>query len=164
MVCGEEKLEQTLHGATIGLVVDPLAALVHHHLPLVLELLGGQSGEEESHPVRLEPEREIEVARGEGLVVVRAVVPGRSIGDATDLLQVAEVVVRADVGAALEEHVLEKVSEAGASRTLVLGTDVVPEVDRHERQGGVAMQHDLETVRELVARERPVPQGRQRRR
>ena len=75
----------------------------------------------------------LEVARGQGLVVVRAVVPGRSVGHAADLLQMAEVVVRADVRAALEEHVLEEMGEAGPARALVLGTDVVPEVDRHER-------------------------------
>ena len=133
--------------------VDALPALVHHHLALVLELLGREPGQEMPHAVRLEPERKLEMARRQGLVVVRAVVPGRSVGDAADLLQVAEVVVGSDVLAALEEHVLEKVREAGSSGLLVLGTDVVPEIDRDERQGGVAVEDDPQAVGELVARE-----------
>ena len=41
--------------------------------------------------------------------------------------------------------------EAGPAGLLVLGADVVPEVDGDERQRRVAVQDDLEAVREAVA-------------
>jgi hypothetical protein len=130
----EEQLVEPLVGAAVGLVVDPLAALVHHHLALHLQLLGGHRRQQPAHAVGLQPQAELEVRGGQRLVVVGAVVPGRAVGDAADLLDVAEVVVGADVLAALEEHVLEEVREAGAARRLVLRADVVPEVDGDERQ------------------------------
>ncbi len=56
----EEQLEQPLAGAPVGLVVDPLAALVHHHLALRLELLRGHARKQEAHAVGLQPEAELE--------------------------------------------------------------------------------------------------------
>ncbi len=56
------------------------------------------------------------------------------------------MVVGADVTAALEEHVLEEVSEAGAARRLVLGPDVVPEIDCHEGQPPVLVKDDPQPV------------------
>ena len=93
---------------------------------------------------------EVELVDGQRLVVVGAVVPGRAVGDAAHLLDVAEVLVGADVLAALEEHVLEQVGEAGAARPLVLRADVVPEVDRHQRQRGVAVEDDAQAVVERM--------------
>ncbi len=56
----------------------------------------------------------------------------------------------ADVLGAFEHHVLEKVSEAGASGALVGRTDVIPQVDGDERQAVILGQNDLKTVLQRV--------------
>ena len=139
---------QALGGAAVGLVVDPLPALVHDHVALGVEVLLGEGGQEEAHAVRFEPEAEVEVMGRQGLVVVGAVVPGGAVGHAAHLLEVAEVLVGGDVLAALEEHVLEQVGEAGAAGPLVLGAHVVPEVDGDQRQAAVRMEHHPQAVGE----------------
>ena len=49
---------------------------------------------------------------------------------------------------ALEHEVLEEVREAGATRPLVLGSDVVPEVHRHDRDVAILMDDDIQAVGE----------------
>ena len=46
----------------------------------------------------------------------------------------------------LEHQVFEQVGEAGPPGRLVRGADVIPEVDRDQRQRVVPMQDDFETV------------------
>ena len=82
---------------------------------------------------------------------VRYRVGGRAVGGAADLLNVSDVLVGPDVLAALEEHVLEQVGEAGAAGSLVLRADVVPEVDGDQRHRRVAMEHDPQPVVQGVA-------------
>jgi hypothetical protein len=47
--------------------------------------------------------------------------------------------------------VLEEVGESGAPRPFVLRADVVPEIDRGERQPAIDVQDDPEAVRQAVA-------------
>jgi hypothetical protein len=47
---------------------------------------------------------------------------------------------------ALEHHVLEEMSETGASSTLVCGPDVIPQVYRNERKAVVLGEDDLEAI------------------
>jgi hypothetical protein len=47
---------------------------------------------------------------------------------------------------ALEHHVFKKVGKAGAAYLFVLGTDMVPDVDRHQRYRVVLMQDDIKPV------------------
>jgi hypothetical protein len=49
---------------------------------------------------------------------------------------------------ALEHEVLEEVREAGATRPLVLGSDVIPKVYRHDRYVAVLMDDDIQAVGE----------------
>ena len=50
----------------------------------------------------------------------------------------------------LEHHVLEEVRETGAPRLLVLRADVIPDVDRHGRNGVVLVEDHVEPVLQLV--------------
>jgi hypothetical protein len=147
-VVGE--VQEALEGGAVGHVVVALAALFLDHFALDVELLLGQRGGEVAHAVGFEPEAEGQVVRGEGLEVVGAVEERRPVQHPAHGLDVAEVLVVADVLGAGEEHVLEKVSETGAARALVLGADVVPEVDRDERGGVVFVEHHAQAVRETV--------------
>jgi hypothetical protein len=53
---------------------------------------------------------------------------------------------------ALEHHVFEQVREACAARLLVGWTDVVPEIDRDQRQAAIFHEYDLQAIgqRELL--------------
>src|SRR5262249_21102386 len=110
---------------------------------------GGDGGEEEATAVGRQPQGEVEVVGGEGLVVVGAVEPGRAVRHPADLLDVVEVLVGFDVLAALEQHVLEEVGEAGPARPLVLRADVIPEVDSDQREAAIEVEDEAQ----------PVPQG-----
>ena len=153
MAFGVEELLEALEGPPVGLVVHLLAALVDHHVALVVELLLGDGGEQVPHAVGLQPQPQVELVGGQHLVVVGAVEPGRAVGDAPRLLHEAEVVVGADVLAALEQHVLEQMGESGAAGSLVLRADVVPDVDRRQGQRRIAVQHHPQAVGQGVALE-----------
>ena len=91
---------------------------------------------------------ELELVRRQRLEVVRAievVVPLRFV--AAGRLEQLEVRVAGHVLRALEHHVLEQVREAGAPGGLVGRTDVVPDVDRDERQAVIFREDHLEPVR-----------------
>jgi hypothetical protein len=53
-----------------------------------------------------------------------------------------------DVLAALEHQVLEQVREARTARLFVLRSDVIREVEMHDRNGMIFFQHDREAVGE----------------
>jgi hypothetical protein len=53
-----------------------------------------------------------------------------------------------------EHHVLEEVRETGPARHLVLGTNVIPYVDRDSRNGVVYGKNDRETVLEVCKSQR----------
>ena len=128
VLLGEQVAEDLLVPRPVRPVVVAPALLVLHDLALVVEVLLAQRVEQRPHPVRLEPERELQLVRGQRLEVVRAVEPGRAVERPAGALDEGHVLRLADVRAALEHHVLEQVREAGLARDLVLGADVVPEV------------------------------------
>ena len=64
-----------------------------------------------------------------------------------------------DVARALEHDVLEEVGEAGLARDLVLGADVVPEVDRDDRGEVVLGDDDPQAVVETLVAEGDLRDG-----
>ena len=147
----EQHVEHLFLGQPVRSVLDALAALVAHDVLLVRQHAVVESVEQESHAVALEPQRELELVRGHVLQVVRAVEVGGAVDERrAGALEVGEVAVGRQVAGALEHHVLEQVREPGAPGGLVRGTDVVPDVHRHERQAAVLAQDDVEPVRQRV--------------
>ena len=133
MVRGIAGLGDHLLGDGVGLVL-PLPLLVLHHPPLLVELGLGDRLQEMPHPVRLHPERGVEGRGGDVLEIVGAVLVGGAVEiGGPERLERLEV-VGVEVLTAVEHQVLEEVREAGAARALVLGTDVVPDVDGHDRR------------------------------
>jgi hypothetical protein len=55
---------------------------------------------------------------------------------------------------ALKHHVFEEVCETGAPLVFVRRSDVVPQIDCHDRQTAVLTQDDVEPIGELVLLER----------
>src|SRR5690606_12917753 len=76
------------------------------------------------------------------------------VGYAPDSLEMSEMVIGADVGAALKEHVLEQMCEARSTGPFVLRSDAIPEVDRGEGQASVHVEQHAEAVGQAVLRER----------
>ena len=102
---------------------------------LGVEVLLGDHVVEVRHPVRLEPQREVERPGRHHLEVVGAVERRRRVEHAADALDQREVLARLDVARALEHQVLEEVGEALPVRLLVARADVVPEVDGDDARG-----------------------------
>ena len=146
----EEERLHPLVPVPIGLVVVPLPPLVHDHVALVLQLLFGHRRQHPAHPVRFQPQGQVEVVGRDGIVVVRAVEPRRGVGRAAHLLDLMEVPVLRDVRRTLEHHVLEEVREPRARPRLVPGAHAIPEVDRHDRRRPVGCQYEPEAVGERV--------------
>ena len=117
----------------VGPVVVRPALLVLHDLALVVEVLLAERVEERGHAVRLEPQAEVELVRRQRFEVVGPIQPGRAVHRAAGSLDQRDVLGLGDVARALEHHVLEEVREPGLARLLVLGSDVVPDVDRNDR-------------------------------
>ena len=147
----EVALELLLERAVRPVVVRP-ALLVLDDLALVVEVLLAERVEQGRHPVGLEPEGQLELVRRQRLEVVRPVEPGRAVHRPAGGLDERDVLGLRDVARTLEHDVLEEVREAGLAGDLVLGADVVPEVDRDDRSE-VVLGHDhaQAVVESLVA-------------
>ena len=119
-------------GHPVGAVFVALPPLVLHHVALDFKRILVQGVQQEAHPVRLQPQGQFQVVGWNVFPVVGAVGVGGAVEVGAHLLQrfkVAAVVV----AGTLEHHVLEQVGKAGAAGHLVLGTNVVPHVDRRQR-------------------------------
>ena len=131
----EQRVEERFLDDSVGLVLHALPALVAHDVLLVRQRAGGDLLQQIAHPVRLEPERQLEPIRRHGLEVVRPVEAGRAVQVAgAGALEQLDVLVARHVLRALEHHVLEQVREAGAPGGLVGRADVIPQVDGRQGQ------------------------------
>jgi len=133
MTLGKELVKHRLFHEPVGLAFDTLTALVPNDVALVLQLVRVQRIEQKPHAVALQPEGELELVRGKGFEVVRAVEVGRSV-DVARARGLEELKVRVFVHmlGTLKHHVLEKMGETGPSGSLVGGADMIPEVDRDQ--------------------------------
>ena len=153
-----EVLEDQLERPPVRPVLEPLSPLVLHDVALVVEVLLRQEVHQRQEAVRLEPKDPLEVSRRHGDEIVRPIVVRRAV-DApfaevrAHLLGDVQVLLRRALRA-FEHEVLEQVGEAGASRLLVLRTDVEPLVHVDDRQLPVDVQDDLQAVRQRIFLER----------
>ena len=152
---------QHQHGVvrSVGLVVA-LALLVLDHAALVIEPLLVQGAKEVPHAVALHIERLIEGRGRHGLEEVGAVVPGGAVPvggphGAQRLHQAAGQVL----GRIEQADVLEQVSKAGLAARLVLGADIVPGLNRHDRRLAVGVDDDPQAIvqGELLERDIDTP-------
>ena len=142
---GEEGFLNLPEGHAVGPVFVALPPFVLDHVPLDVEPLLVDGVQQEAHPVRFQPQRQLEVVGRNILPVVGAVGGGGPVQVGADLLQWFEMAAVMVLGP-LEHDVLEKVGKAGAANLFVLGAHVVPHVDRHQRDGVVFMQDDVQSV------------------
>ena len=137
------------------MVLDALTPLVADDVLLVRKRCLIDLVEQVSHAIRFEPQRQLELVGGERFEVVGAIEVGRAVDVAgARSFEQLEVLIARDVLRALKHHVLEEVRETGAPLVFVRRPDVIPQVDRDDRQTAVLAQDDVEPVRELVLLER----------
>ena len=153
---GEDRRHQLLVEGAVGSVVVGLALLVLDHVTLVVEVLLRHRVEQRGHAIRFEPQAQLDLVRGQRLEVVGAVEVGGGVEHAAGSLHDREVLRLGHVAAALEHEVLEEVGEPGLARLLVLGADVVPEVDGDDRRYPVGRDDDAQSVGERVLAEADV--------
>ena len=136
----------------VRLVVDALPLLVLDDVTLAVELALSQRRQEKAHAVRLEVQRQFQCVRGHVDDVVGPILGCRSVIVAARRFE--QVVERAlgHVLRALEHDVLEKMREAGSSRLLPPGTDVIPDVDRRDGNRLVLVEDHVEPVGERELR------------
>ncbi len=144
-------MKERLFNDSVGLILQALSPLVAHDVLLGREIRLIELVDQVSHSIRLQPEGQLELIRGNGFEVVRAVEIRRAVdGAGARAFQVAEMLVGFHVLRSLKHHVLEQVSEAGPAGLLVGGTNVVPEIDRCKRESVILGENDLEPIRELI--------------
>ncbi len=88
---------QPLEGGAVGHVVVALPALVLDHVTLVVQRLLVERGQQRAHPVRLQPERQLQLVGGHGLEVVGALEARRAVERAAGALDQLEVAVALDL-------------------------------------------------------------------
>ena len=136
-----EKLCDPLHECRrIRLVVDPHASFFLHGVALILEVLVRHG--KGSHPVRFEPQREVQPVGGDGFEVRGAVFVRGAVHAAAGTLDERHVLRLADVCRSFEHHVLEQVREAGTIQALAAAADVVPQIDGDDWSGVVLDKDD----------------------
>ena len=150
MVRRKHRRRQRDAGKTVRTVLVVLPPLVQHDVALVVELLLGERRQQVAHAIGFHPQREVERAGRHHFPIVGAIGVRRSVEQAAGALQRREVAVIVMLGA-FEHQVLEQVREAGASGTLVLRADVIPDVDGDHRQLMVLVHDDVEAVRRAFA-------------
>ena len=140
-------------GKAVRTVLVVLPPLVQDDVALVLELGLGQRWQQVAHPVGFHPERQLQRVGRHDLPVVGAVGVCRPVQRPASLLQGMEVTLVV-VLRPLEHQVFEEVGKPGAARLLVLGSDVIPDVDGNDRAVVILVDQNVQAVVESLTRVR----------
>jgi hypothetical protein len=141
-------------GRGVDRLVQHFRRLVLPALKLVaddrhLRLAVGVGDEGVSHAVGFELDGELQLVRGDGLEIVRAVIPGGRVKSRADLLEGRgdlRVLLLVEGRRALEHHVLQKMRRARVAHGLVARADLVEHHHgRHGRHPVLDQQH-LHTI------------------
>ena len=154
MSLGEKVFEDQLKRPPVGNVLVALPALVLDHAALVVELLLSEGIGQKAHSIRFQPQHVFQGLAGHCLEVVGAIEAGGAVDPTFPHVGSRPFHIRQilsiGVPGPLEHHMLEQVSHPGAARLLVLGADVIPQVDVGYGKLGVGMQNDLKAVGQAV--------------
>ena len=130
----------------VGPVIVRGALFVLDDAALIVQVLLVERAQQRRHPIGLEPERQFELVARDGLEVVGAIQEGGPIHRAAGPLDKRHVLGLGHVARTLEHDVLEEVREAGLAGDLVLGADVVPDVDRGDGRQVILRDDQAEAV------------------
>ena len=147
MLPGKQVVPQGFLDDAVRLVLARLAAFVAHHVLLVRQRRLVEHVEQIAHAVGMGPQGEFQLMGWDSVVVVSAVERSGGIRfrAACSLQQQFCRTARNMLGTG-KHHVLEEMRKAGAARFLVRGADVIPDVDRCQRQTLVFHKNDFEAI------------------
>ena len=132
MTLREYAFKNVIQDFAVWLVVS-LTFFVLHNAALFVEAFLGHGAEKVSHAIGFHPQSHVECGIRDVLEIVRTIkICGSVHVGGTDLLERLEVLV-IEIFAAVEHQVFEEVCKAGFSHLLILGPNVVPDVDRDDR-------------------------------
>ena len=89
---------------------------------MIIELSLGHRRKHPPHSVGLEPQRELQVVRRDGLEIVGAIEPGGGVERSPCPFDQLDMSVLGHILGALEHHVLEQVGESGCALALIPGS------------------------------------------
>ena len=150
MLLRETQRRQTLPPGAVRLIVDRPATLVFHDIALRVEFLLSQTRQHPPHAVSLQPERQGDLMRRNGFVVVGPIEPGRPVQGPSRALDEFEMFVGCNVRRPLKEHVFEQVGKTRTIKPLVGRTHVIPQIDRDDRRRVILREHHKQAVREVI--------------
>lgn len=139
--------------AAIGLIFNSLETLILDDGSLRFEFLLREYGEQVGHSISFHPQRQLEKLARHDLVIVGPVVTRCTIDGSAGLLQWTEILA-VIVRRSFKHQVFEEMGDASAFGVIVLGTDMVPEIDSDEWNGVVGLQNDPHSVVEAKLLER----------
>ena len=137
-------LDHRLVGSPVGAVVEALPPFLLHRLPLVVEV--GLRDVQRAHTVRFEKNPELQLVRRQGLKVIGPLGVRGAVGAAAVVLYQDKMLPFADILRPLKQHMLEQMGEAGPSRPLVTGPDIVCDTDRIGRRAMILGEDNPQTV------------------
>ena len=155
MIGRKERRQHGHRRETIRAILVILPALVQHHVALVGKLRFRQRRKQVPHSIGFHPQRELQRIGWNDFPVIGPIGVGRSVqrrASALERLKVSAVVMLRS----LEHQVLEEVREPCMARAFVLGSDVVPEIHRHDRARVVLVQQNIKAIGQRVLAERDV--------
>ena len=141
---GERLVGDDLLQPAVRLVLDAHPPLFLDDFALGLERLLVDT--QRRHAIGFEPEHERQVLRRHRLPEHRRVFVGVGVALPADARDVRRMPFGLDVLRSLEHHVLEQVREAGTSRAFVLRSDVIPDLQVHDRRRVIFEEHHVHAV------------------
>ena len=145
MIEREQRLRDRHAGEAVRTILVILAPLVEDDVALILEFLLGQRRQQVPHPIGFHPQGEFERTGGNDFPIVGPIGVGRSVQQASGLLQRLEEALVIMLGP-FEHQVFKKMREPCAPRPLVLGTHVIPDIDGDHRQLPMLVDDDVKAV------------------
>jgi hypothetical protein len=128
-----------------------LPPFVAHDVLLIGQRRLVERVEQVAHAIGVGPERQLELVGRDCVEVIGAVERGGRVGvRAADAFEQLFGHPARDVLAAGKHHVLEQVREPGPALLFVCRPDVVPDIDRDQRQRAVLRQDDFEAVGQVI--------------
>ena len=120
-----------LAGHAVGPVLT-LTFFVLNHPPLLLQLLLGDGPQHMSHAIRFHPQDQIQRRGRNILEIIGAVIAGGSVQVGGSHPFQGLKVIMVEVFTSVEHEMFKQVGKAASARTLVLGADVIPDIDGHD--------------------------------
>src|SRR6185295_15737149 len=140
----ENQLINPQESVYVRLIVIPQSLFFLNGVALVIQILLRDL--QRAHPIAFQPERQRQVTRREGFVVVCPLCGSGAVHGAAGGKDILKVSRLGNVFRSLKHHVLEEMGETGSSQLFITRTDVVVQSDGYDRHSMVFAQNNAKTI------------------